>query len=148
MGFFDTLGVMLNSAAESGFETWMRNYKQKLRNDSDSQVQAKWDEVSNVDFVSRKISQDIVSKYSEYLESDIKQSYYDFKADAERFFYELRTSNQELIETADKNIEEIKAKYEETEKEVQEINKYKKQLTDMLELVRKDIERRVAVPCE
>lgn len=105
-------------------------------------------EISNVDSVSRKISQDILSKYSEYLESDIKQSYEDFKADAERFFSELRASNQELIETSDKNIDEIKAKYEEAEKEVQEINKYKKQLTDMLELVRKDTERRVEVLCE
>lgn len=108
----------------------------------------KLDEISNVDSVSRKISQDIVSKYSEYLESDIKQSYEDFKADAERFFSELRTSNQELIETSDKNIEEIKAKYEEAEKEVEEINKYKKQLTDMLALVRQDTERRVNVLCE
>lgn len=107
----------------------------------------KLDEISNVDAVSRKISQDIVSKYSEYLESDIKQSYDDFKVDAERFFSELRASNQELIKTSDKNIEEIKAKYEEAEKEVKEINKYKKQLTDMLELVRKDTERRVEILC-
>ncbi len=122
--------------------------KFKIMPDKIEENLEKLDEISNVDSVSRKISQDIVSKYSEYLESDIRQSYDDFKADAERFFSELRTSNQELIETSDKNIEEIKAKYEEAEKEVQEINKYKKQLTDMLELVRKDTERRVEVLCE
>ncbi|MDE6672473.1 MAG: hypothetical protein K2K16_09785 [Ruminococcus sp.] len=47
MGFFDTLSGTINSAAESGLDNWMRNYKQKLKNASDSQVQAKWDEVSN-----------------------------------------------------------------------------------------------------
>lgn len=45
MGFFDTLSGAINSAAESSFDNWMRNYKQRLRNASDSQVQAKWDEV-------------------------------------------------------------------------------------------------------
>lgn len=47
MGFFDALSDAINYAAESGSETWLRNYKQKLRNASDAQVQAKWDEVSN-----------------------------------------------------------------------------------------------------
>ena len=47
MGFLDALGSAMSSAAESGFDNWMRNYKQKLRNASDSQVQAKWDQVSN-----------------------------------------------------------------------------------------------------
>ena len=47
MGFFDALSGAINSAAESGMDNWLRNYKQKLRNASDSQVQAKWDEVSN-----------------------------------------------------------------------------------------------------
>ncbi|MDE5582534.1 MAG: hypothetical protein K2J08_02350 [Ruminococcus sp.] len=47
MGFFDTLSGAINSASESSLDNWMRNYKQKLKNASDSQVQAKWDEVSN-----------------------------------------------------------------------------------------------------
>lgn len=47
MGFLDALGGIMGSAAESGFESWMRNYKQKLRNASDLQVRAKWDEVSD-----------------------------------------------------------------------------------------------------
>jgi len=57
MGFLDTLGGVLGSAAESGFENWMRNYKQRLRDASDSQVQAKWDEVSNDYSIDERIKQ-------------------------------------------------------------------------------------------
>lgn len=57
MGFLDALGGMMSHAAESGFETWLRNYKEKLRNASDSQVRAKWDEVSSDYSVDERIKE-------------------------------------------------------------------------------------------
>ena len=54
MGFFEAFSGAVNYAAEGGFEKWMDNYKSRLRNASDSQVQAKWDEVcSNYDLDER-----------------------------------------------------------------------------------------------
>ena len=43
MGFLDSF----NDAANSAAEKVLNAYKQKLRRASDSQVQAKWDEVCN-----------------------------------------------------------------------------------------------------
>jgi len=61
MGFFDTLSGAVNYAAQNGSETFIRNYKERLRKASDSVVREKWDEVNsnyNIDDRIREVTED------------------------------------------------------------------------------------------
>ena len=105
-------------------------------------------DLSNIDAVDRKISQDIVSKYKDYLMSDISQSYDDLNEELKKYFVEIQANNQKILETSNQNIQEIRAKYDAAKKDLDKITEYKEQLKEVMNLVREDTERRVQSLCD
>ncbi len=100
-------------------------------------------QMSNVDSVEVKISQDILSKYQDYLLSDIEQNMNSLNEDLNKYFAEIKESNQKILEASNQNIEEIRAQYDEAKRNLDQIDKYKSDLVNVMKLVKEDTERRV-----
>lgn len=99
--------------------------------------------MSNIDEIRRKIEQDIVSKHKEYLYKDIEQVYLDIRNDLNKYFKEITKNQNDIILTSKKSIEEIRQDYEKAKAELEEVQMYKKQLVETLNLVKKDTDDRI-----
>lgn len=99
--------------------------------------------MSNISEIQRRIEQDIVAKYKEYLYKDIEQTYLDIKKDLKNNFDEIAKNQNDIIATSTKDIEEIRKDYEKAKSELSEVKKYKKQLIDTLALVKQDTDNRI-----
>lgn len=104
-------------------------------------------EKSNVSEVRRRISQDIVPKYKDYLMRDIIATYEAVSGEIKSLLEETRSAQQDLLETSNKGAEEIRARFEKSKKEFDEVLKYRGQLEFALEQVRSHTEERVADLC-
>ena len=109
---------------------------------------ARFCELANVNTVERKIKNDIVEKYTEYLYQDIYQSYIDIKKDIQKLLNEVRQTQTEIIEISNKDIQAIQMEQAKAREELKEVEEYREQLTTTLTLVREDTERRVANLCK
>lgn len=109
---------------------------------------ARFYELANVNTVERKIKNDIVEKYTEYLYQDIYQSYIDIKKDIQKLLNEVRQTQTEIIEISNKDIQAIQMEQAKAREELKEVEEYREQLTTTLTLVREDTERRVANLCK
>ena len=105
-------------------------------------------EKSNVDAVKRKINNDIVPKYKEYLMNDINSHYEALSNEIRKFFMETRTANAEVLSTSKKSADEIREKYEKSKKELEEVLLYRQQLETALNAVRENTQKRVDELCK
>lgn len=105
-------------------------------------------EKSNVSEVHRRITHDIVPKYKEYLMRDITATYEAVNAEVHRFFDELKTSNQEVLETSKKSADEIRQQYAKSQKELEDVRAYRTQLELALKQVKASTDERVQQLCK
>lgn len=105
-------------------------------------------EKSNVSEVHRKIEQDIVPKYKEYLMRDIKAMYEVVSGEIKTFFNETKMSNQEVLETSTKSANEIRESFEKSKKELDDVLAYRKQLEIALNQVNVNTDERVEQLCK
>lgn len=105
-------------------------------------------EKSNISELNRKITYDILAKYSEYLMKDIQQSFLDLQNDINKYFTEIRSNNIAILKTSTKSIEEIRADYDKSKQELEEIQSYKEQLEITLDAVKSNTKERVDNLCK
>ena len=105
-------------------------------------------EKSNVNEVNRKITQGIVPKYKEYLMKDITSNYEALSTELRKFFEETRSANAEVLSASKKSADEIRAKYEKSKKELEEVLLYRQQLETALKAVRENTQSRVDALCK
>ena len=92
---------------------------------------------TNIEMLKRTIKNEIVSKYEELLIEDIKGTYDICKESITFAMNNIKKNQQEIIDTAQGGIEEIKKKKEEYEKKYKEAEEDKKELDHLIELLRK-----------
>lgn len=100
-------------------------------------------DISNISEVERRIQQDLIPRYDEYLYKDIEESYFDIKKDLKLYFSEVRENEQKIIDTTDKDIEGIREEYNKAQEELKKVQSYRKQLADTLKLVQEDTKKRI-----
>ena len=105
-------------------------------------------ELSNVSEVQRRITQDIVPKYKEYLMRDITSTYEALSNELRNFFEETKATNEEVLNTSRKSADEIRQKYEKSKKELEDVQSYREQLETTLNAVRANTEERVNKLCK
>ena len=105
-------------------------------------------EKSNVNEVNRKITQGIVPKYKKYLMEDIDSNYGALSTELRKFFKETRSANAEVMSASKKSADEIRAKYEKSKKELEEVLLYRQQLETALKAVRENTQSRVDALCK
>lgn len=105
-------------------------------------------EKSNVSEVHRRIEQDIVPKYKEYLMNDITATYGAVSKEIRTFFDETKASNQEVLETSMKSADEIRKSYEKSKKELSDVQAYREQLLTALDQLKANTDERVAELCK
>lgn len=99
---------------------------------------------TNIEMLKRTIKNEIVSKYEELLIEDIKGTYDICKESITFAMNNIKKNQQEIIDTAQGGIEEIKKKKEEYEKKYKEAEEDKKELDHLIELLRKQTSDRAA----
>lgn len=117
-------------------------FKFKIR---ESELEQKLDvleELSNIANVRHKVDE-IVAKGEEYRFKDIEKSYATLQEDIRKYFVEIKTDQDELLQTANENIETIRAKFEKAKKDLDDLQKYRQQLTNTLKLVSEDTSKRI-----
>lgn len=105
-------------------------------------------EKSNVSEVKRRIIQDIVPKYKEYLMRDIISTYESISKEIRTFFQETKASNEEILQTSMKSANEIRESYERSKKELEDVQSYRDQLEMALNSVRANTNERVEQLCK
>lgn len=104
-------------------------------------------EKSNVSEVSRRITQDIIPRYKEYLMKDIVASYETIGKEIKQFFEDTKASNSEVLQTSAKSADEIRASYEKSKKELEEVQAYREQLTLAINQLKANTDERVEQLC-
>lgn len=105
-------------------------------------------EKSNISEVHRRITHDIVPKYKEYLMRDIMANYQAISSEIKTFFEEAKSSNQEVLETSTKSANEIRASFEKSKKELDDVQAYREQLELALNQVKVNTDERVENLCK
>ena len=105
-------------------------------------------ERSNVAEVQRRITQDIVPKYKEYLMRDITSHYESVSGEIRTFLQETKANNEEILRTSRKSADEIRASYEKSKKDLDEVQSYRQQLELALKAVKANTEERVEQLCK
>ena len=105
-------------------------------------------EKSNVSEVQRRITQDIVPKYKEYLMRDIVTTYEAISTEISTFFKEIKSTNMDVLETSKKSADEIREKFERSKKELDEVQAYRQQLELALNQVKVNTDERVEQLCK
>lgn len=105
-------------------------------------------EKSNVSEVHRRIEQDIVPKYKEFLMKDIVSNYQAISAEIRQFFEETRDSQNEVLQTSMKSADEIRQSYEKSRKELDDVQAYREQLEVAMNQLRENTNERVAALCK
>lgn len=100
-------------------------------------------EMSNLSEIDRHIQQDLVVKYKEYLYKDIEEAYMDIKLDIKKLFEEVAENEEAIINTSSKDIESIRKDFEKAKSELDEVQKYRQQLTNTLKIVSDDTKKRI-----
>lgn len=105
-------------------------------------------EKSNISEVDRKITQDIVPKYKEYLMRDINANYEAISREIRLFFEETKSSNEEILQTSMKSANEIRESFEKSKKELEEVQSYRERLELALNQVKANTDSRVEELCK
>ena len=105
-------------------------------------------ELSNVSEVHRRIIQDILPKYKEYLMRDITSTYGALSNEIRTFFNETKASNEEVLNTSRKSADEIRQKFEKSKKELENVQSYREQLELALNSVKANTDDRVEKLCK
>lgn len=105
-------------------------------------------EKSNVGEVSRRITHEIVPKYKEYLMHDITLNYNALSRELRMLFEENKASNEEVLNASKRGADDIRKKYNQSKKELDEVKNYREQLESALEAVRITTNQRVKELCK
>lgn len=98
---------------------------------------------TNIDEIKRLLTDKLVKKYQELLEQDIEKKYSDMVYSIKRIALEKKQAEKSLIETADLDLQKIRNKIKEQERNADELEKYKQQLTKVLKSVEITTEKRL-----
>ncbi len=105
-------------------------------------------EKSNVSEVMRRITQDIVPKYQEFLMKDIVANYQAISGEIKQFFTDTRDSQNEVLQTSMKSADEIRQSYEKAKKELDDVQAYRDQLQVAMNQLKVNTDERVAALCK
>ena len=105
-------------------------------------------EKSNVSEVMRRITQDIVPKYQEFLMKDIVANYQAISGEIKQFFTDTRDSQNEVLQTSMKSADEIRKSYEKAKKELDDVQAYRNQLQVAMNQLKVNTDERVAALCK
>ncbi|MBQ8011411.1 MAG: dynamin family protein [Oscillospiraceae bacterium] len=105
-------------------------------------------EKSNVSEVNRRIVQDIVPKYKEFLMKDIIASYEAVSKEIRQFFEETKESQNEVLQTSMKSTDEIRESFERSKKELEDVQSYRDQLEIAMNQLRANTDQRVEELCK
>ena len=105
-------------------------------------------EKSNISEVQRRIEQDIIPKYKEYLMRDIIATYKSINEEIRLFFKDIKESKKEVIEASKKSVDEIREQYNKSKKELDDIRAYREQLEMALKTMKENTEERVSELCK
>lgn len=105
-------------------------------------------EKSNVSEIHRRITQNIIPKYKEYLMSDIVASYETISREIRLFFEDTKASNSEVLQASTKSADEIRKSYEKSKKELEEVQAYREQLTVAINQLKANTDERVEELCK
>ena len=117
-------------------------FKFKIRENELEQKLDDLDKLSNIENVRRKVDE-IVAKGAEYRFKDIEKSYIALQEDIKKHFAEIKADQDEVLQTANEDIETIRAKYEQAKKDRDELQGYRQQLTNTLKLVSEGTAKRI-----
>lgn len=117
-------------------------FKFKIRENELEQKLDELDKLSNIDNVRHKVDE-IVAKGAEYRFKDIEKSYIALQEDIKKHFAEIKADQDEVLQTANEDIETIRAKYEQAKKDRDELQGYRQQLTNTLKLVSEGTAKRI-----
>ena len=92
---------------------------------------------TGIERLKRKMDSEIIEKYRELLCDDIKNGYALLKDQVVNLMKQVRNRQQEIIEVASKDIEEIRIKESENQKKLQEAEKEQKELDELFQTIRK-----------
>lgn len=105
-------------------------------------------EISNVSEVHRRITQNIVPKYKEYLMNDIVALYDTISKEIRLFFEDTKSSNNEVLQASAKSADEIRQSYEKSKKELEDVQAYREQLTIAINQLKANTDERVEQLCK
>ncbi len=105
-------------------------------------------EKSNVSQVHRRIEQDIVPKYKEFLMNDIIANYQAISREIKQFFEETKESQNEVLQTSMKSADEIRQSYEKSKKELDDVQAYREQLEIAMKQLDENTKERVNALCK
>ena len=98
---------------------------------------------SNINSLIEKIRDNILSKYKEFIISDIKKIYLDLQKDLNCYFSEIKKNTQELLDMSDSDINSINKRLEDARKEVLENKNTKEILTNIIKVAKEDNDKRL-----
>ncbi|PRX23227.1 dynamin family protein [Orenia metallireducens] len=93
-------------------------------------------EITRVDALNFKLGEEIINKHQKILLDDLKQGYLDNKEDLINFFNNIRNEQQDLLETANQDIHEIRKKREQSLQKLEESQNEKAELEETLEYIK------------
>lgn len=105
-------------------------------------------EKSNISEVHRRITQNIVPKYKEYLMNDIVASYEAISKEIRLFFEDIKASNSEVLQASTKSADEIRKSYEKSKKELEDVQAYREQLIVAINQLKANTDERVEKLCQ
>lgn len=98
---------------------------------------------SNINSLIEKIRDNILSKYKEFIISDIKKIYLDLQKDLNGYFSEIKKNTRELLDMSDSDINSINKRLEDARKEVLENKNTKEILTNIIKVAKEDNDKRL-----
>lgn len=105
-------------------------------------------EKSNVSEVNRRIEQEIVPKYKEYLMNDIIASYDALRKEIRQILEETKNSQIDILQTSMKSADEIRSSYEKSKKDLDDVKAYREQLKLAMEQLKENTNERIKLLCK
>ncbi|TCT12840.1 dynamin family protein [Natranaerovirga pectinivora] len=100
-------------------------------------------EFTGVDILKRRLDQEVVMNYKSILIDDIRENFLLCKSDISDLMKKLKSNQQEVIETSEKGIEEIRAKREEYATRLEATAVDKKEMDKLLKTIKLATTKRV-----
>ncbi|OON99004.1 MAG: hypothetical protein ATN35_02650 [Epulopiscium sp. Nele67-Bin004] len=98
--------------------------------------------ISNMHELKDKLEREILSKFKQLYADDIKNSYQTCKTEVVGLLTDLKENQISILQTADKGLDEIRAKKQKSEEELKEAEKEKAELEKFLRQMNKFTEQR------
>lgn len=96
-----------------------------------------------IDKLMMQIKESLLTKYKDYLISDIKKAYSDLKKELIVYFQEIKSSNEDLLSATMSSKEEIEQKFEKARIEAEASKNSKEILINLLNVAKEDNKKRI-----